>query len=84
MLETDFPKEGCGVMLGAVDGDRKKVTLAVPLENSYDGATGRFRYEIDPEDLHRADREARARGMDLIGHFPFASRLRRLFFEDAI
>lgn len=63
-----FPNECCGAMLGRLDGDRKKVTQAVPLENSYEGAQG-SRYEIRPEDLLAADREARSRGMDLIGIF---------------
>jgi proteasome lid subunit RPN8/RPN11 len=66
--QQTFPNECCGAMLGTSDGDRKKVTMAVPLENSYDGAQG-ARYEIKPEDLIAADREARARGMDLVGIF---------------
>ena len=36
--QQTFPNECCGAMLGTSDGDRKKVTMAVPLENSYDGA----------------------------------------------
>lgn len=66
--QQTFPNECCGAMLGTSDGDRKKVTMAVPLENSYDGAQG-ARYEIKPEDLIAAEREARARGMDLVGIF---------------
>lgn len=66
--QTKFPNECCGAMLGRIDGDRKVVTLAVPIENAYEGAQG-ARYEIGPEDLLAADREARARGMDLVGIF---------------
>lgn len=66
--QQTFPNECCGAMLGTSDGDRKKVTMAVPLENSYDGAQG-ARYEIKPQDLIAAEREARARGMDLVGIF---------------
>ena len=66
--QKTFPNECCGAMLGRVDGDRKTVTLAVPIENSYQGSQG-ARYEIKPEDLLAADREARARGMDLVGIF---------------
>ena len=66
--QQTFPNECCGAMLGTSDGDRKKVTMAVPLKNSYDGSQG-ARYEIKPEDLIAADREARARGMDLVGIF---------------
>lgn len=66
--QNKFPNECCGAMLGQVDGDRKKVTLAVPIENSYEGAQG-SRYEIRPEDLLAAEREARTRGMELVGIF---------------
>ena len=66
--ETKFPNECCGAMLGRLDGERKFVTVAVPIENSYEGAQA-ARYEIRPEDLLAADREARSRGMDLVGIF---------------
>lgn len=66
--EAVFPNECCGAMLGRLDGDQKRVTLAVPIENAYHGAQV-ARYEIKPEDLLAADREARRRGMDVIGIF---------------
>jgi proteasome lid subunit RPN8/RPN11 len=66
--QNKFPNECCGAMLGRIDGDRKVVTLAVPIENAYEGAQ-EARYEISPQDLLAADREARARGMDLAGIF---------------
>ena len=66
--QKTFPNECCGAMLGSVDGDRKLVTLAMPIENSYAGAQG-ARYEIRPEDLMAAEREARVREMDVIGIF---------------
>ncbi len=66
--QSTFPNECCGALLGRVDGDNKLVSLAVPIENAYEGARG-ARYEIKPEDLLAADREARAHGMDLVGIF---------------
>ncbi len=66
--QKTFPNECCGAMLGRIDGDRKVVTLAVPIENSYEGAQ-EARYEIKPEDLLAAEREARSHGMDLVGIF---------------
>jgi len=66
--QSTFPNECCGAMLGRVDGDNKLVSLAVPIENAYEGAQG-ARYEIKPEDLLAADREARTHGMDLVGIF---------------
>jgi proteasome lid subunit RPN8/RPN11 len=55
-------------MLGKIDGEAKNVTSAVPLENAYHG-TQEDRYEIRPEDLLAADRQAREAGLDLIGVF---------------
>ena len=66
--EKTFPNECCGAMLGSIDGDEKKVLKAVTIENSYTGEQG-ARYELRPEDLLEADRQARAAGMDLIGIF---------------
>jgi len=57
-----YPEECCGAMLGA-EGD---VREAMPLENSYAGPRG-TRYEIRPEELLRATREARDRGLRLVG-----------------
>ena len=66
--EATFPNECCGAMIGSIDGDQKRVTAAVPMENAYTGAQG-ARYELRPEDLLAADRKARAAGLDLIGIF---------------
>lgn len=66
--EKTFPNECCGAMLGTIDGDNKSVTKAVAIENSYTGAQG-ARYELRPEDLLEADKQARAAGLDLIGIF---------------
>ncbi len=66
--QSKFPNECCGAMLGRMDGDHKVVTVAVPIENAYDGAQ-ESRYEISPQDLLAAEREARAHGMDLVGIF---------------
>jgi proteasome lid subunit RPN8/RPN11 len=64
--EKTFPNECCGAMLGTIDGAVKTVTRAVVLENAYQGAQA-ARYELRPEDLLEADRQARAAGLDLIG-----------------
>ena len=66
--ESLFPNECCGAMLGAVDGDSKRVRVAVPIENAFHGSQA-ARYELRPEDLLAAEREARKNGMDLIGIF---------------
>ncbi|MDQ6664647.1 MAG: M67 family metallopeptidase [Acidobacteriota bacterium] len=64
--QAAYPNECCGAMLGQVDGVNKTVSVALPLDNVSQGSR-RARYELRPEDLLNADREARKRGMDLIG-----------------
>ncbi|HYL37261.1 MAG TPA: M67 family metallopeptidase [Bryobacteraceae bacterium] len=63
---STYPKECCGAMLGTLDDGHKRVAAAMPLENASAGSQ-RSRYELRPEDLLRADREARQRKMDLVG-----------------
>lgn len=66
--ERTYPNECCGAMLGHLEGGKKLVTEAIPLDNIYSGEQG-ARYELRPQDLLEADRAARARGLDLIGIF---------------
>lgn len=63
-----YPNECCGAMLGHLRGDTKLVTEALALENAWEGEQGE-RYQLRPDDLLKADKEARLRGLDLIGIF---------------
>ena len=63
VLQT-YPKEGCGVMIGAGG----TVTEAVPLANAFAGAQEDF-FTIDPEDLRRTDDQARRDGLGVLGIF---------------
>jgi proteasome lid subunit RPN8/RPN11 len=64
--EATYPNECCGVMLGRIDDDLKSVTISEPLDNVSAGSQT-ARYELRPEDLLKADREARRQNLDLIG-----------------
>ena len=66
--ERTYPNECCGAMLGHSQGDHKVVTEATPMPNAYAGQQNE-RYELRADDLREADREARTRGLDLIGIF---------------
>jgi proteasome lid subunit RPN8/RPN11 len=61
-----YPNECCGAMIGSIDDGAKRVLVAMPLENAFEGAQA-ARYELRPEDLLAADKSARERAMDLIG-----------------
>lgn len=65
---STYPRECCGAMLGGISGDAKNVSVAIPMENAFAGEQA-ARYELRPEDLLAADREARRQGLDLIGIF---------------
>jgi proteasome lid subunit RPN8/RPN11 len=61
-----YPDEGCGVLIGGVaDGTVEVVEVTsganLNTERSAD------RYILDPADIVRADRDARARGLDVVG-----------------
>ena len=61
-----YPNECCGAMLGSIQDGEKVVTVALPLQNAYEGRQ-ESRYELRPEDLLHADKEARSRKLDLVG-----------------
>ena len=66
--ESTYPNECCGAMLGVVENGEKTVKVAIEMENAFAGGQ-QERYELRSKDLLKADREARGRGMDLIGIF---------------
>jgi proteasome lid subunit RPN8/RPN11 len=53
-------------MLGRANGSEKRVSRALPLENAWPGEQ-RTRYELRPEDLLAAEKQARGQGLELIG-----------------
>lgn len=67
-LESAYPKEGCGVLLGRVDGDKRQASEAVPCRNAYDGEQA-DRFQLHPADILSADKRARELKLDVIGFF---------------
>ncbi|MBL8293738.1 MAG: M67 family metallopeptidase [Bryobacterales bacterium] len=64
-----FPKECCGVMIGAeADDGKRQVTHAIPCRNAYEGDQ-KDRFLIDPKDQLAADRKARELGLTVLGFF---------------
>jgi len=66
--ERAYPEEGCGVLLGHVDGETKIVEEIRPTPNARQDSPHN-RYAIAPTELLRLEREARARGREVIGFF---------------
>lgn len=82
--ERDYPNECCGVLLGRADSNRKEILQVEPLRNLRAAAGGggdvlpldepgreseRNRFLIGPGDVLRVEKEARARGLDIVGYY---------------
>ncbi len=66
--EETYPYECCGALLGRVEGDTRTVSGSVRCRNTRtDSASDR--YEIDPVEAVRIQRDARTRGLDIIGFY---------------
>ncbi|MGH7723262.1 MAG: M67 family metallopeptidase [Candidatus Dormibacteria bacterium] len=63
-----YPDEGCGVLLGRHAGGRVEIVDASSGTN-LNTDRSRDRYLLDPADTVRADREARERGLDIVGYW---------------
>lgn len=66
--EETYPHECCGVLLGRMDRDERIVTSIARAGNTRTDSAHN-RYNIDPKDLIRIQREGRERGEDIIGFY---------------
>ena len=63
-----YPNECCGMLLGKEQGGRKVIEDILPLPNAREDSP-RNRFLILPEDFLKGEREARSRGLDIIGFY---------------
>jgi len=66
--EETYPYECCGILLGQMDGDVRAVTSVARCGNTRTDSP-QNRYNIDPKELVRIQREGRGRGEDIIGFY---------------
>jgi proteasome lid subunit RPN8/RPN11 len=67
--EETYPHECCGVLLGHFDDDSAKmVSRAARCGNTRDDSPNN-RYNIDPKELIRIQREGREQGEDIVGFY---------------
>ena len=66
--EETYPHECCGVLLGEMNGDGRKVTSVVRCGNTRTDSPEN-RYHIDPRELVKIQREGRERGEDIVGFY---------------
>ncbi|MDR1411191.1 MAG: M67 family metallopeptidase [Spirochaetaceae bacterium] len=68
--EAAYPDECCGILLGRLSGGgRKTAEGIVPIVNAREAGERHHRFRIEPEDLMRAEKEAREQGRDVLGFY---------------
>ena len=80
----DYPNECCGALLGKLEGESKRVSEVVALKNlrrdpgqaqqllpvdDLARETERNRFLIDPLEQLRMEKDARSRGLDVLGYY---------------
>ena len=66
--EETYPHECCGVLLGQMDPDARIVSSVTRCGNTREDSPHN-RYNIDPRELIRIQREGRERGEDIVGFY---------------
>jgi len=67
--EETYPHECCGVLLGRMDDDGTRVVTSIARAGNTRTDSPQNRYNIDPKELVRIQREGRQRGEDIIGFY---------------
>src|SRR3954462_5162679 len=67
--EETYPHECCGVLLGQMDDGGVRDVTAIARAGNTRTDSAHNRYNIDPKDLIRIQREGRERGEDIIGFY---------------
>ena len=67
--EETYPHECCGVLLGQFADDGSKTVTRIARAGNTRDDSPHNRYHIDPKELIRIQREARARGEDIVGFY---------------
>src|SRR5260370_20916655 len=67
--EETYPHECCGVLLGTVTDDGTRVVTSIARAGNTRTDSPQNRYNIDPKELVRIQREGREHGEDIIGFY---------------
>jgi proteasome lid subunit RPN8/RPN11 len=68
--EAAYPDECCGILLGRIPGEGRRIVEAVmPIVNAREAEERYHRFRIEPEDFMRAEKEARKQGRDVLGFY---------------
>jgi proteasome lid subunit RPN8/RPN11 len=68
--EKAYPNECCGVLLGAIyNDDSRIVENIISINNAREREEQYHRFKIEPEDVLRAEKEARAQNRSVLGFY---------------
>ncbi len=67
--EETYPHECCGVLLGRFEDDGTRTVTSTARAGNTRTDSAHNRYNIDPKELVRIQREARDRGEDILGFY---------------
>jgi|SRR5579863_5464309 len=67
--EETYPHECCGVLLGRMEDDGTRSVTSIAGAGNTRTDSPQNRYNIDPKDLIRIQREGRGRGEDIVGFY---------------
>src|ERR1051326_7958736 len=68
--ERDYPFECCGLMLGRFESEARKVVIETyAISNAREEEAKRNRFLIRPEELMRGEKQARDKGLDVVGFY---------------
>jgi len=67
--EETYPHECCGVLLGQMDEEGIRTVASVARAGNTRTDSAHNRYNIDPKELIRIQRECRERGEDIVGFY---------------
>jgi proteasome lid subunit RPN8/RPN11 len=67
--EETYPHECCGVLLGQMNEDGTRTVTSIARAGNTRTDSAHNRYNIDPKELIRIQREGRERGEDIIGFY---------------
>ena len=68
-LESTYPNEGGGFLLGEASADAVRVVDTVRIENVFEEAEQYHRYAMTPLDWARLEDQADERGLTLVGYY---------------
>ena len=67
--EKTYPHECCGILLGHVESDGMRIVTSIASAANTRTDSPHNRYNIDPRDQIRIQKEARERGEDVVGYY---------------